>query len=445
MNSFKQFNFQTFLYEALSADNFTVPTKVQEWIIPLIQKGKNVIGQSQTGTGKTHAFLLPLVDKIDTKTDGVQAVITAPSRELATQIYQVARRLTSFSESTIRVVNFVGGTDKARQIKRLKSKQPHIVVGTPGRLLDLVREQALFIHTSSVFVVDEADMTLDMGFLKEVDQLASHLPAKLQMLIFSATIPEKLKPFLKKYMENPVHENIAPKEKINAIVDNWLISTKGEDIKQVIYQLLTISYPYLAIVFANTKARVIEISDFLKAQSLKVATLHGDVSPRERKRVMKQVANLEYQYLIATDLAARGIDIGGVSHVINAEIPKDLSFFIHRVGRTGRGGLSGIAITLYAPESEASIQQIEELEIEFKPKTIKNGEIIDSYDRNQRKKRKIKQEKLDVELLGLIKKKRKNIKPSYKKKIQRAIKDSNKQKRKLTRRSTMRAARKIKK
>jgi len=346
LSSFKQFNFQSFLYEALDASNFMSPTKVQEQIIPLIQKGESVIGQSQTGTGKTHAFLLPLMNQIDTKLNEVQVVITAPSRELATQIYQVAAQLGSFAKPAIRVANFVGGTDKLRQIERLKAKQPHIVIGTPGRLLDLVENQALHIYTSSVFVVDEADMTLDMGFLKEVDQLASHLPEKLQMLVFSATIPEKLKPFLKKYMESPVYESIAPKEIINKAVENWLIPTKNKDIKQLIYQLLTLGSPYLAIVFANTKNQVVEISNFLKAQGLKVATLHGDIAPRERKRVMKQVANLEYQYLVATDLAARGIDIEGVSHVINAEIPKDLSFFIHRVGRTGRNGLSGIAITL---------------------------------------------------------------------------------------------------
>jgi ATP-dependent RNA helicase CshB len=445
LNSFKQFNFQSFLYKALEAGDFTSPTKVQKRIIPLIQKGESVIGQSQTGTGKTHAFLLPLIDQVDAKLDKVQVVITAPSRELATQIYQVAARLASFAKPAIQVNNFVGGTDKLKQIERLKTRQPHIVIGTPGRLFDLVENQALRIHTSSVFVVDEADMTLDMGFLKEVDQLASHLPEKLQMLVFSATIPKKLKPFLKKYMENPVHENIAPKEIINKAVENWLIPTKNKDPKLLIYQLLTLGSPYLAIVFANTKNQVVTISDFLKAKGLKVATIHGDIAPRKRKRVMKQIANLEYQYLVATDLAARGIDIEGVSHVINAEIPTDLSFFIHRVGRTGRNGLSGTAITLYTPESEASIQKIEALGIEFQPKDIKNGEIVEAYDRNRRKKRKVQQGKLDIELIGLVKKKKKNIKPSYKKKIQRAIKDSNKQKRKLTQRSTMRAARKNKK
>jgi ATP-dependent RNA helicase CshB len=445
LNSFKQFNFQPFLYQALDANNFTKPTKAQIQIIPLVQKGKSVIAQSQTGTGKTHAFLLPLIDQINTQFEKVQIVIIAPSRELAIQIYKIASNLVSFRKQTIRVGNFIGGVDKFKQIERLKTKQVHIVIGTPGRLLDLVKSKILSIHTSSVLVVDEADMTLDMGFLKEVDQIANCLPKKLQMLVFSATIPEKLKPFLKKYMENPVHENIAPKEIINKAVDNWLISTKGCDVKQVIYQLLILNPPYLAIVFANTKTKIMEISNFLKTKGLKIATIHGDITPRKRKRIMKQVINLEYQYLVATDLAARGIDIKGVSHVINAEIPKYLNFFIHRIGRTGRNGLAGVAITLYTPENEASVQQIEALGIEFKPKAIKNGEIVDSYDRNKRKKRKVQQSKLAIELIGLVKKKKKNIKPGYKKKIKRAIKDSNKQKRKLTRRSNVQEIRKKKK
>lgn len=345
--SFKQFQFQPFINEALAEKGFEEPTEVQEKLIPIIKKGKSVIGQSQTGSGKTHTFLLPLMDKVKPTIDEVQIVITAPSRELANQIYQEAQQLARFSQPEIRVSNFVGGTDKQRQLNKLKHQQPHVVIGTPGRILDMMNEQALKVHTAFAFVVDEADMTLDMGFLAEVDQIAGRLPEKLQMLVFSATIPEKLRPFLKKYLENPVIEHIKPKAVISETIDNWLISTKGKNSNQIIYQLLTIGHPYLAIVFANTKQRVDEITDYLKDQGLKVAKIHGDITPRERKRVMRQVQNLDYQYVVATDLAARGIDIEGVSHVINAEVPHELDFFIHRVGRTGRNGLNGTAITLY--------------------------------------------------------------------------------------------------
>ena len=206
MPSFKQFQFQPFINEALAEKGFEEPTEVQEKLIPIIKKGKSVIGQSQTGSGKTHTFLLPLMDKVKPTIDEVQIVITAPSRELANQIYQEAQQLARFSQPEIRVSNFVGGTDKQRQLNKLKHQQPHVVIGTPGRILDMMNEQALKVHTAFAFVVDEADMTLDMGFLAEVDQIAGRLPEKLQMLVFSATIPEKLRPFLKKYLENPVIE-----------------------------------------------------------------------------------------------------------------------------------------------------------------------------------------------------------------------------------------------
>ena len=443
--TFETFHFKPFIQEALTELGFRKPTEVQERLIPLIQKGKSVVGQSQTGTGKTHTFLLPLMDQIDATREEVQLVVTAPSRDLATQIYQAARQIASFANPEIRVTNFVGGTDKQRQIERLTHQQPHVVIGTPGRILDMLNEQALDIHTAQAFVVDEADMTLDMGFLSEVDQIAGRLPEKLQILVFSATIPEKLRPFLRKYLENPIIEEIKPKAILSETIDNWLISTKGRQAEQQIYQLLTVGHPYLAIVFANTKQRVDEITDFLKGKGLKVAKIHGDISPRERKRVMRQVQNMDFQYVVATDLAARGIDIEGVSHVINAELPDDLEFFIHRVGRTGRNGLPGTAITLYDPSDEQAIIALEKLGITFEPKEIKNDEIVDSYDRNRRKKREKSRVELDPTMIGLVKKKKKKIKPGYKKKIQRAVQENNRQKRKVERRQEQRSARKHKK
>ncbi|MFS0952078.1 DEAD/DEAH box helicase [Enterococcus thailandicus] len=445
MNNFDKFNFQPFINEALTAKGFVQPTEVQEKLIPLIAKGKNIVGQSQTGSGKTHTFLLPLFNKIDATKEEVQVVITAPSRELAAQIYKAANQLAQFSSPEIRVSNFVGGTDKQRQLDRLRHQQPHVVVGTPGRILDMMNEQALKIHTAFAFVVDEADMTLDMGFLNEVDQIAGRLPEKVQFLVFSATIPEKLRPFLRKYMQNPIIEEIKPKAIISEDIENWLMSTEGKDKNKMIYQLLTIGHPYLAIVFANTKQHVDEIADYLKKKGLKVAKIHGGITPRERKRVMRQVQDLEFQYVVATDLAARGIDIEGVSHVINAEIPEDTDFFIHRVGRTGRNGLKGTAITLYSPSDEQSIDMLETLGVKFEPKEIKDGEIMKTYDRNRRTKREKSKDTLDPTLIGLVKKKKKKIKPGYKKKIDWAIAEKNKQERKIERRQQSRTARKNKK
>ena len=413
--TFKDLNLKPFLNEALTEIDFKTPTEVQQRLIPVIKKGKSVVGQSQTGSGKTHTFLLPIFNAIDPAIHEVQAVITTPSRELAYQIY-------------------VGGTDKLRQIEKLKHHQPQIVIGTPGRILDLMRSNALDVHNAHYLVVDEADMTLDLGFLKETDAIASALPKDLQMLVFSATIPQKLKPFLRKYMNDPVVEVVENKTVISPTIDNWLLSTKGRDKKQLIYQLLTLGEPYLALVFANTKERADELTTYLRHQGLKVAKIHGGIQPRERKRLMREIQNLEYQYVVATDLAARGIDIEGVSHVINDDLPEDLEFFVHRVGRTGRNNLKGIAITLYVPSEEAQIEELEKMGVTFVPKALKNGEIVDSYDRNRRQKRRTRQESLDPKMIGMVKKAKKKRKPGYKNKIKRALKRDAQQKRKIARR-----------
>ena len=412
MANFRGFNFKEYIYQALDEINFKEPTEVQARLIPTILKGKSVVGQK----------------------DEVQAVITTPSRELAYQIYEAAKQLAKFSPENIWIQNYVGGTDKQRQIEKLKSHQPQLVIGTPGRILDLVRENALDIHNAHYLVVDEADMTLDLGFLKETDAIASTLPKDLQMLVFSATIPEKLRPFLRKYMYNPVIEVVANKHVISPTIDNWLVSTKGRDRNKLIYDLLTMGEPYLALVFANTKERADELTNYLRSQGLKVAKVHGGIQPRQRKRIMREIQNLDYQFVVATDLAARGIDIEGVSHVINDDIPEDLEFFVHRVGRTGRNRMKGTAITLYEPSEEKLIDELESMGVHFVPKAVKNGEIVDSYDRNRREKRQTRKESMDPKLRGFVKKEKKKRKPGYKKKIKRAIKRDEQQKRRIARR-----------
>lgn len=434
MANFRGFNFKEYIYQALDEINFKEPTEVQARLIPTILKGKSVVGQSQTGSGKTHTFLLPIFQNLNAQKDEVQAVITTPSRELAYQIYEAAKQLAKFSPENIWIQNYVGGTDKQRQIEKLKSHQPQLVIGTPGRILDLVRENALDIHNAHYLVVDEADMTLDLGFLKETDAIASTLPKDLQMLVFSATISEKLRPFLRKYMYNPVIEVVANKHVISPTIDNWLVSTKGRDRNKLIYDLLTMGEPYLALVFANTKERADELTNYLRSQGLKVAKVHGGIQPRQRKRIMREIQNLDYQFVVATDLAARGIDIEGVSHVINDDIPEDLEFFVHRVGRTGRNGMKGTAITLYEPSEEKLIDELESMGVHFVPKAVKNGEIVDSYDRNRREKRQTRKESMDPKLRGFVKKEKKKRKPGYKKKIKRAIKRDEQQKRRIARR-----------
>ncbi|MBS7038138.1 MAG: DEAD/DEAH box helicase [Ligilactobacillus ruminis] len=440
--TFAQFGFKPFIDAALKEIGFKEPTEVQARLIPLILKRRSVVGQSQTGSGKTHTFLLPIFQTIDPELTEVQAVITTPSRELAYQIYDAAKQIAKHSEKEILVHNYVGGTDKQRQIEKLEHRQPQIVIGTPGRVLDLMKSQALDVHNASVLVVDEADMTLDLGFLKETDAIASAMPKELQMMVFSATIPDKLKPFLRKYMTDPIVEVVENKNVISPTIDNWLISTKGRDRNQLIYQLLTMGQPYLALVFANTKERVDDLTRYLRSQGLRVAKIHGGIPPRERKRTMREIQNMEYQFVVATDLAARGIDIEGVSQVINDDIPEDLEFFIHRVGRTGRNGMEGTAITLYAPSEDKMIAELESLGISFEEKKLSNGELVTSYDRNRRFKRRTRSNKLDPKIVGMVKKEKKKRKPGYKNKIKRAIKRDEQQKRKLARRQEMRNARK---
>jgi ATP-dependent RNA helicase CshB len=426
---FERFSFQPFIIEAIKALRFYKPTEIQERIIPSILRGESVIGQSQTGTGKTHAYLLPIIEKIDPDHEAVQAVITAPTRELATQIYHEILKIIKFcpSDKQITARCFIGGTDKQKAIEKLKT-QPHIVVGTPGRINDLIREQALNVWTATTLVVDEADLMLDMGFIVDVDQIAARMPKELQMLVFSATIPEKLKPFLKKYMENPKYVHVAPKQVAAEKIEHVLVPLRSRDKVKLLHEMLVAYNPYLAIVFTNTKKMADEVADRLIEKGMKVGILHGDLSPRERKKMMKQIRDLEFQYIVATDLAARGIDIEGVSHVINYELPKDLQFYIHRVGRTARAGYTGIATTIYEPSDQDAITRLEKMGIEFLHRDLIRGEWLDLPPWNRRSKR-AKQD-AEIEQLLAKMKKSKQIKPGYKKKL---IAEIEKQKKRLRR------------
>ncbi|MFD1472464.1 DEAD/DEAH box helicase [Companilactobacillus mishanensis] len=441
MTKFSQYNFNDMVNKSLKEIHFDEPTEVQEAVIPLVNKKKDVIVQSQTGSGKTHAFLLPIVNSI-TKEPTVQALIATPSRELAYQIYEDTQNMLKNYPEEYNAFIFVGGTDKQRQQKKLQAHQPQIAIGTPGRLWDLIKENDLRIDDVERFIVDEADMTLDMGFLDDVNNIAAKMPEVHETAVFSATIPQKLEPFLKQYMTGPKRVEIQNPNVIAKNVDNWLMFTHGRDKKALIYKLMTLGEPYMALIFANTKKSVNEIYEYLKQQGLNVARIHGGLTPRERKRVMRQIENMEYQFVVATDLAARGIDIKGVSHVINAEIPDDLEFFIHRVGRTGRNGMSGIAITLYNPGEENKVAEIEHMGIKFKPKELKNDEIVDGYDRERRTKRHATTEKLDTKLVGFVKKQKVKKKPGYKKKIKSAINTEKRQQRKIKNRQEQRDLRK---
>ncbi|MCU7200772.1 DEAD/DEAH box helicase [Turicibacter sanguinis] len=413
---FQDLNIKPYLKAAIEDLHFEELTQIQEQVIPLALEGKDIIGQSQTGSGKTHAFLIPIFESLKEDVQQVQAVITTPTRELAEQIYIVASHLASFSETPIKIGRYVGGTDKKQTIERL-GVQPQIVIGTPGRIKDLaINERALLVHTAKTFVVDEADMTLETGFLTDIDQIAGTMGKDLQMMVFSATIPQALKPFLKKYMTVPTHIHIQPRQQTAVKINHILYPTKHRSRVNIVANLLKTINPYLAIIFVNTKQHATEVSNALISQGLQVGQIHGDLTPRQRRQMMQRIRNLDFQYIVATDIAARGIDIEGVSHVINYELPQDLEFYIHRVGRTARGNYDGVAITLYDSAEEELLQELEERGIKFNYKELKNGELVTVNARNSRQKREKKENEIDKIAKAKVRKPKK-VTPGYKKKM----------------------------
>ena len=427
MSKYTDYNLKPFLQDAIAKLGFTEPTPIQREMIPLVLKGKSAIGQAHTGTGKTHSFLLPIVQRIIEEKQEVQAVITSPTRELAQQIFDALNQLIEGTEITSKL--FIGGTDKQRSIDRLKT-QPQIVVGTPGRIRDLVKENALLVHTAPILVVDEADLAFDMGFIEEIDGFASHMPDSLEMYVFSATIPENLKPFLKKYMDAPVHIHMNDKKPVAEGIDFVLVPVRSKSRNARLLEVIKGINPFLSVIFCNTRKNAEAVANFLAENGIRAGQIHGDLSPRDRKKMMKQVRDLEFQYIVATDLAARGIDIQGISHVINFEIPEDLEFFIHRVGRTARAGAKGTAITLFQPEDEDAIARIEKMGIPFAQKDVKNGEWIDLKERHQRKNRVKQENAIDVKAKAMVRKPKK-VKPGYKRNMKWEMEKVKKRERRI--------------
>lgn len=419
MSTFTKFKMQEFCLQTIEELGFQKPTSIQEQVIPLVYKNSDIIGISQTGTGKTHAFLLPVMDRIDPKNNSVQAVITAPTRELATQIYNNAKLFTKYN-SEIKVSLIVGGNDRQKTVNKL-AVQPHVVIGTPGRIKDLsLDEQALKITTASTFIVDEADMTLEFGYLEDIDAVAGKMRDDLRMMVFSATIPQMLRPFLKKYMKSPVLVEIDDDKVTTENVEHILIATKHKNRYEVLKKIIESIDPYVCIIFANTRSDVVSTTKKLREDGFKVGEIHGDLEPRERKQMMRRIQNNEYQFIVATDIAARGIDIDGVSHVINMEFPKEPDFYIHRSGRCGRGNYTGICYSMYDTTDEANLKVLERKGILFKNMTIKNGQFVDLGDRLKRNKRPKQQTELEKKVQSIIRKPKK-VKPGYKKKRKREV------------------------
>ena len=424
----KKFN-KDYLNIALKAIKFKELTLVQTKVLELFDKDNDLIIEAKTGSGKTHAFLLPILDCLEPKTKEVHAVIIAPTRELAIQIHKFTQELIEHSNEPISAQLYVGGEDKETEIAWLKKRQPDIVIGTPGRLHDLViKENVLKIYQTKYFVIDEADMTLDNNFLELVDNLATTVQ-KAKFMVFSATIPERLKPFLKKYMDKPIILEVNKEEISNLNIKHYFIKTKEQDRFIFLKKIINTINPYLAIVFCNKKESADLVYEWMKSEGQNVCLVHGDIDYRKRKQLIKRINNLEFQYIVATDILARGIDIVGVSHVINYELPKDFEFYIHRSGRTGRIDFDGIAISLYEFNDNSYLDKLESRGVNTEYKAIKNNEIVDTVIRKARDRRVRPENELDYEAKRKVKKPKK-VKPGYKKKYQAAV---NKEKKKLAR------------
>lgn len=345
------------LTQFLKTTGITRPTPIQAQAIPILLAGKDVIAQAQTGTGKTLAFLLPILEKIKISAPHVQALIITPTRELTLQITAEAAKLANILG--INVLSVHGGKAVDEQIRKLKG-QPHIVVGTPGRLLDHVRRKTLVLAGVSRLVLDEADQMLHMGFLEEVEELIKLTSSKRQTLLFSATMPPKVRGLAARYMDKPADIRVQTENVTLDEIKQIMIELPEAGKLDKLCSLIDEQQPYLAIVFCHTKERAKAVNTALIQRGYKADELHGDLSQAKRMQVMRRFSEAKLQILVATDIAARGLDIEGVTHVFSYDIPHDPESYIHRIGRTGRAGQTGAAITFISPGEHMYLRLIEQ-------------------------------------------------------------------------------------
>ncbi|WP_373309256.1 DEAD/DEAH box helicase [Paenibacillus albilobatus] len=344
---------------ALKENGIAVPTPVQTETIPLLLAGRDVIARAKTGTGKTIAFLLPILQRLDPSRSYPQALIIAPTRELALQITEEARKIARGTE--IRILAVYGGQDVEKQLRKLEGGR-HLIIGTPGRLNDHLRRGTLELGGVKTLVLDEADQMLHMGFLDEVEAVIQALPYQRQTLLFSATMPAEVKRLASFYTRDAedvtikVEQSPVPLKSIKQLVVEVTDRTK----QQALVSMIDMYRPYLAIIFCRTKRRASALNAALLERGYASDELHGDLSQAKREQVMKRFREAKLQLLVATDVAARGLDVEGVTHVFNYDMPHEVESYIHRIGRTGRAGGKGMAVTLASPKDRGDLQRIEQ-------------------------------------------------------------------------------------
>ncbi len=352
--TFNQFGLKKEILRAIGYAGFKTPSPIQKMAIPFVLAGRDVVAQAHTGTGKTAAFGLPVLNNMSGK-DGVEALIITPTRELATQ---VSDELFKYGkELGIRTVTVYGGTSYGRQIGLIE-RGAQVVIATPGRLKDILARNMLKDFSPSVVILDEADEMLDMGFLDDINEIFSYLPSERQTLLFSATMPPPIKKLAERILINPEFISITKDETTNIDIEQKYYVIDENERDDAIIRLLDSETTTKCVVFCRTKKEVDRVADLLSGVGYNAKGLHGDMEQRQRELVIKGLKTGQYEILVATDVAARGIHIDDVSHVFNYHIPFDSESYVHRIGRTGRAGKKGMAITLLTPREFKELQRI---------------------------------------------------------------------------------------
>ncbi len=351
--TFKEFNFKDTLNQAIEDAGFKEPSPVQANAIPLILEGHDLIGQAQTGTGKTAAFGLPIIQQMSGD-KGVEALVIVPTRELA---MQVSDELFRFGKTAgLKTATVYGGTAYNKQIDRIN--QANIIVATPGRLQDLLKSKKIKLNPAFV-ILDEADEMLDMGFLDEIKNIFTYLPKERQTLMFSATMPKQIKILAEQILNNPKSVTITKSERTNTDIEQIFYVVADYERDDALLRLIDYKNPNKCIIFCRMKKEVDRLSSYMTAQGFKVAALHGDMEQKQREHTIRAFKQGLVDIFIATDVAARGLDVNDVTHVFNYHIPFDSESYVHRIGRTGRAGNKGEAITLVSPNELRTIKRIE--------------------------------------------------------------------------------------
>lgn len=356
MKTFEELSVSEALRGALAKMGIREATQVQEEAIPALRNGRDTIVQAQTGTGKTLAFLLPIYDKIKTQAGSVQAIIVTPTRELTIQISKVAASLDKVSGA--RSLAIYGGQDIERQKQKL-GREPQIIIGTPGRLLDHLRRRTLNLATANRIVLDEADEMLRRGFIEDVEAILSTMAKDRQIMLFSATMPDRIKALAHRYMTQAQHIEIKAEHITLDSIKQRVVDTVETSKIDKLCELINEEQPYLAMVFCSTRSRVSQVVMTLARRGYLVDELHGELSQLQRTNVLNKFRQAKLQILVTTDIAARGLDIEGVTHVFNYDIPQDTESYIHRIGRTGRAGQQGVAITFVNARQYNMLRKIE--------------------------------------------------------------------------------------